>query len=310
MESHRAVLFDGQGAQEVGMGKDLCEIDPDLRRLYEEAEGVLQMPLCSLSFTGPAEALTETVAAQPALFVHGFALFSLLQKRLPAFRFSAVGGLSLGELTAHAVAGTFSFHDGLRLVRTRAAAIQKAAEESSGSMVALIGADRSAAEEIAREAQVDVANYNAPGQIVLSGTLQGLSLVPELAAKRNVRKVVPLDVSGAFHSRLMRKAAEELKTFLQDFPLEIPRIPVYSNYLGRPVREREEIRRSLADQVTGSVRWEDCIRSMLDCHIHQFVEIGPRPILVGLLRRIDSGAQGIALTTVQDLQSHEHELAH
>jgi [acyl-carrier-protein] S-malonyltransferase len=292
------------------MGKDLCEIDPDLHRLYEEAEGVLQMPLRSLCFAGPAEALTETVVAQPALFVHGFALFSLLQKRLPAFHFSAVGGLSLGELTAHAVAGTFSFHDGLRLVRTRAAAIQKAAEESPGSMVALIGADRSAAEEIAREAQVDVANYNAPGQIVLSGTRQGLSLVPELAAKRNVRKVVPLDVSGAFHSRLMRKAAEELKTFLQDFPLEIPRIPVYSNYLGRPVQEREEIRRSLADQVTGSVRWEDCIRRMLDCHIHQFVEIGPRPILVGLLRRIDSQAKGIALTTVQDLQSHEHELAH
>ncbi|MDD4933309.1 MAG: ACP S-malonyltransferase [Methylacidiphilaceae bacterium] len=308
MESHRALLFDGQGAQEVGMGKDLYEIDPDVRRLYEEAERVLRMPLRSLSFAGPAEALTETIAAQPALFVHGFALFTFLLKRLPAFPFSAVAGLSLGEITAHAVAGTFSFHDGLRLVRTRAAAIQKAAGDFPGSMVALIGADRNAAEEITREAGVDIANYNAPGQIVLSGTRQGLSLVPELARKRNVRKVVPLDVSGAFHSRLMRKAAEELETFLQDFPLEIPRVPVYSNYLGRPLQEREEIRRSLADQVTGSVRWEDCIRRMLDCRIHQFVELGPRPILVGLLRRIDPQANGIALATVQDLQSHEHEL--
>lgn len=290
------------------MGKDLCEGDPDARRLYEEAERLLEMPLRSLSFSGPAEALTETVVAQPALFVHGFVLFTLLQKRLPAFRFSAVAGLSLGELTAHAAAGTFSYSDGLRLVKKRAEAIQRAAAESPGSMVALVGADRKDADEIALEAQVDVANYNAPGQIVLSGSRQGLSLVPELARIRKVRKVIPLDVSGAFHSRLMRKAAGELEAFLEDFPLETPRVPVYSNFLGRPVRRPEEIRRSLADQVEGSVRWEDCIRGMLDCGVRQFVEIGPRPILVGLLRRIEPQAAGVALATLQELESHEHRL--
>ncbi|MGD9895574.1 MAG: ACP S-malonyltransferase [Candidatus Methylacidiphilaceae bacterium] len=308
MKFQRALLFDGQGAQEVGMGKDLYEAYPDLRRLYEEAERVLEMPLRSLSFAGPGEALAETVAAQPALFVHGFALFTLLQKRLPAFRFSAVAGLSLGELTAHAAAGTFSFSDGLRLVRKRAMAIQRATEESPGSMVALLGADRRTAEEIAREARVDVANYNAPDQIVLSGTCQGLNLVQQLAGERHVRKVIPLNVSGAFHSRLMSGAAEELAIFLKDFPLAIPRVPVYSNYLARPVQQPEEIRQSLAGQVAGSVRWEDCIRRMRDCQINQFIEIGPRPILVGLLRRIAPEAQGVALAGVQDLDSYEHEL--
>ncbi|QSR84538.1 ACP S-malonyltransferase [Methylacidimicrobium sp. B4] len=308
MESLKALLFDGQGAQEVGMGKDLYEADPHVRHLYEEAERLLGIPLRSVSFSGPAEALTETVIAQPALFVHGFALFTLLQNRLPAFRFSAVAGLSLGELTAHAAAGTFSYSDGLRLVKERALAIQRAAEESPGSMVALVGADRKVADAIAREAQVDVANYNAPGQIVLSGSRRGLALVPELASRRGVRKVIPLEVSGAFHSRLMRKAAEELQAFLEDFPLEIPRVPVYSNFLGRPVREPAEIRRSLAAQIEGSVQWEDCMRGMLDCGVRQFVELGPRPVLLGLLRRIEPRAAGIALATLEDLQSHEHEL--
>ncbi len=290
------------------MGRDLYEADPDVRRLYEEAERLLEIPLRSLSFSGPAEALTETVVAQPALFVHGFALVTLLRNRFPAFRFSAVAGLSLGELTAHAAAGTFSYSDGLRLVQERALAIQRAAEESPGSMVALVGADRKAADEIALEAQVDVANYNAPGQIVLSGSRPGINLVPELARSRGVRKVIPLEVSGAFHSRLMRKAAEELQAFLEDFPLEIPRIPVYSNFLGRPVREPEEIRRSLTDQVEGSVKWEDCIQGMLDCGIRQFVELGPRPVLLGLLRRIEPRAAGVALARLGDLESHEHEL--
>ena len=290
------------------MGKDLYEVDSDVRRLYEEAERVLGMPLRALSFTGPAQALTETAVAQPALFVQGFALFRFLCKRFPSFRFAATAGLSLGELTAHAAAGTFSYSDGLRLVKKRAAAIQKAAEESPGSMVALVGADRETADEIACEAQVDVANYNAPGQIVLSGSKEGLGLVPDLAKRRNVRRVVPLDVSGAFHSRLMRKAAGELEDFLQDFPLAIPNVPVYSNVLGRTVRQPEEIRRTLADQVAGAVKWEDCIRGMLDSGFGPFVEIGPRPILIGLLRRIEPRAKGVALATVQDLQSYEHEL--
>lgn len=308
VESHRALLFDGQGAQLIGMGKDLYEIDLDVRRLYEEAEQVLEMPIGSLSFDGPADALTETVAAQPALFVHGFAFFTFLQKLFPKFRFSAVAGLSLGELTAHAAAGTFSYSDGLRLVKKRALAIQRAVEEFPGCMVALVGADRKAADEIAREAHVDVANYNAPGQIVLSGTREGLSLVPALAEKRKVRKIIPLEVSGAFHSRLMRKAAGELEAFLEDFPIQEPRVPVFSNYLGRPVRQPDEIRRSLADQVAGPVRWEDCIRGMLDWGIDRFVEIGPRPVLVGLLRRIAPQAEGLVLSTVPDLQTHEHAL--
>ncbi|CAB4242996.1 Malonyl CoA-acyl carrier protein transacylase [Methylacidimicrobium sp. AP8] len=291
------------------MGQDLYEADPDVRRLYEEAERVLEMPLRSLCFFGPAEALTETIAAQPALFVHGYALFTLLQKRLPAFRFSAVAGLSLGELTAHAAAGTFSYSDGLRLVKKRASAIQRAAEESPGSMMALVGIDRKAAEEIAREAGVDVANYNAPDQIVLSGSPRGLALVPALARARNVRKAIPLEVSGAFHSRLMRTAAEELEAFLEDFPLEIPRVPVYSNFLGRPVHQPGEIRRSLAEQIEGSVKWEDCIRGMLAGGIRRFVEIGPRPILVGLLRRIEPGAEGVSLATLEDLKLHEDRLA-
>lgn len=290
------------------MGRDLCEADADVRCLYEEADRVLEMPLSSLSFHGPAEALVQTAVCQPALFVHGIAFFTLLQKRVPSFRFSVAAGLSLGELTAHAAAGTFSFSAGLRLVKTRAMAIQKAAEEAPGGMIALVGADKATAEEIAREARLDIANYNAPGQLILSGTHQALALVPELARERKVRKVIPLDVSGAFHSRLMHKAAEELRRFLEDFPLEAPRVPVFSNYLGRPVRRPDEIRSTLIHQVEGSVRWEDCIRGMLEQGIGQFVEIGPRPILTGLLRRIAPQAEGIALTTVLDLQSHEHTL--
>jgi [acyl-carrier-protein] S-malonyltransferase len=302
MSKKIALLFAGQGAQAVGMGQDLAAESPAAAALYRQADEILGFPLSRISFEGPAEELTTTAVCQPALYVHGLACLAALQEKNPAFSFDAAAGLSLGEFTAHAAAGTFDFATGLRLVAKRATAMQKACDDTEGGMAAIIGGEENRIRELAAAAEVDVANLNSPGQIVLSGEATKISLAVGLAKEYGARKAVELQVAGAFHSRLMESAYLTLQEALEATPMNPPRVPVVCNVDARAVHDAETIRRSLADQVTGSVRWTESIEYLLD-HLHctEFVELGPGGVLAGLVGRIRKGTPVISIANMAGL---------
>ena len=224
-----ALLFSGQGAQSVGMGKDLAAEFPAAAALFEKADSILGYPLSRIAFEGPSEELTKTSVCQPALYVHGLACLAVLKEKFPALEFHATAGLSLGEFTAHAAAGTFDFETGLRLVDKRARAMQEACEASTGGMAAIIGGEEDRVRELAAAADVDVANINAPGQIVLSGEASKIIMAVSLAKEYSARNAVELTVAGAFHSRLMEPAYQSLSIALAETQMLAPRVPVVCN---------------------------------------------------------------------------------
>ncbi len=297
MNHKTALLFSGQGAQGVGMGKDLAAEYPVAADLFAQADSILGFELSKIAFDGPAEELTKTSVCQPALYVHGLATLAVLKERFPALEFHAAAGLSLGEFTAHAAAGTFSFAEGLALVKRRSEAMQKACEETEGGMAAIIGADESGVRELASAADVDVANYNSPGQIVISGESSKIALAVSLAKEFGARKAVELTVAGAFHSRLMESAYVALQAALADAPIVSPRVPVICNVDAIAATTPEEIRRSLADQVTGSVCWTASVEFLID-HLGctRFLELGPGGVIAGLVGRIRKGTPVISIS--------------
>src|SRR5471032_472139 len=227
----RALLFSGQGAQKVGMGADLYENSPSAHELYEQADAKLGWPLSEYSFRGPEATLTETRVCQPALYTHGLALLAAFQDHAKRpLRFEAAAGLSLGEYTAHAAAGSFTFQTGLHLVAERGRLMQEACNATVGTMITLLGATPEQAREIAALCDVDVANLNCPGQIVLSGGSKQMEGVAAVAKEKGIRKVVALKVAGAYHSRLMAAAATGLAPYLIAAHLEAPKVPVVANY--------------------------------------------------------------------------------
>jgi len=302
MNKKIALLFSGQGAQSVGMGRDLFEKSPAAARLFREADEILGYSLSQIAFEGPAEELTKTSICQPALYVHGLACLAALREKLPGFEFGATAGLSLGEFTAHAAAGTFDFATGLRLVERRATAMQKACEETGGGMAAVIGGEENKIRELAAAADVDVANLNSPGQIVLSGESSKVILAVSLAKEYGARKAVELQVAGAFHSRLMESAYQSLSIALAETPILTPRVPVVCNVDAQAVEDAEMIRRTLADQVTGSVRWAESIEYLLD-HLDctEFVELGPGGVIAGLVGRIRKGTPVLSISNAASL---------
>jgi [acyl-carrier-protein] S-malonyltransferase len=305
----RAALFSGQGAQKVGMGADLYENSVSARALYERADELLGWPLTEYSFKGPVDILTETRVCQPALYVHGLAILAALQDHASRpLRFAAAAGLSLGEYTAHAAAGTFTFETGLRLVAKRGALMQEACNATVGTMTTLLGATPEQAREIAAARGVDVANLNCPGQIVLSGGAQEMEAVPALAKEMGIRKVVPLKVAGAYHSRLMASAATGLAPFLAAAALAASRVPVVANYTAEVADGADEILRTLEAQVCGSVRWEESIRRLIAMGIHDFVECGPGAVLQTMLKRIDPSATCLSLESHADIVKHADAL--
>ena len=305
----RAFLFSGQGAQKVGMGADLAGSSAAARRLYERADAGLGWSLTETSFHGPEPKLTETRVCQPALYVHGLALIAAYEEMAgKPLRFEAAAGLSLGEYTAHAAAGTFSFETGLKLVAERGRLMQEACETTMGTMITLLGATPEQARAIAEVCQVDVANLNCPGQIVLSGGKLEMANVAEAAKQAGVRKVIPLNVAGAYHSRLMTSAASGLVPFLEEAVIGEPRVPVLANFTADKVTTPAEIRLALEEQVCGSVRWEESIRQLLGRGIRHFVECGPNAVIAGLLRRIDPEAHCLSLETHDDLVKHADAL--
>jgi len=284
-------LFPGQGAQKVGMGRQLHDSLPAARRLFDEAAEVLGYSLADVCFNGPPERLNSTAVSQPALFVTALAALESLRSTDPDAEKECVAaaGLSLGEYTALAFAGALSFRDGLRLVQRRGQAMQAAADATPSGMVSVIGLDQPAVEELCVQARsagmLQVANLLCPGNIVVSGTLAGCDAVEKLAADKGAR-TVRLAVAGAFHTPLMKPADEALAAALTGVELRPPRVPVWSNVDARPHTDPEEIRGLLVRQVLQPVLWEQTTRGLLAANCDRFYEIGPGTVLSGLLKRV------------------------
>jgi [acyl-carrier-protein] S-malonyltransferase len=280
-----AFVFPGQGSQYVGMAKDIFEADPASRALMEKADAILGIPLTKICFDGPEEELRRTGNTQPAIFLHSVALFAAMGAH-PAM----VAGHSLGEYSALVAAGALQFEDALRLVRLRGELMQRAGEEHPGTMAAVLGLSPQVIDEVCREASaagvVQPANYNSPGQIVISGSIAGVHRGMEIAKARGAKMVKELVVSGAFHSALMAGAQEGLKKGLDRTTFRDARIPVYANVTAEPVRHAEEIRALLYRQLTSPVRWEESVRNMVRDGLTECTEIGPGKVLQGLIKRI------------------------
>ncbi|MGA0093335.1 MAG: ACP S-malonyltransferase [Chthoniobacterales bacterium] len=301
MSKRIALVFPGQGAQTVGMGKELASAYPVAAGLFRQADEILGWPLSRVCWEGPEGELTKTSVCQPALYVHGLAALAVAREKLGDFAVAGAAGLSLGEFTAHAAAGTFDFATGLRLVARRGQFMQEACEATHGGMAAMIGAEENVVRDLASRADIDVANINSPGQIVVSGEAAKVAAAVGLAKDCGIRKAVELKVAGAFHSRLMQPAYERLGEALAATELKHPVFPVVCNVEGRAVHEADDIRRTLADQVTGSVRWADCVTRLLDdLRCDTFLELGPGTTLAGMIARIRKGTPVFSVGTAED----------
>jgi len=304
-----ALLFAGQGAQTVGMGRDLAEQFPTAANLFQKADDVLERKLSEIAWNGPIEDLTKTSNCQPALFVHGLACLSVLRELAGNFPIGGAAGLSLGEMTAHAAAGTFDFANGLRLVQRRGELMDEACEKTSGGMAALIGAEENIVRQLAADEEVDVANINAPGQIVISGELAKVEAAVGVAKEYGIRRATMLNVAGAYHSRLMESACEKLGAVLQHVPMQPPSFPIISNVTGDEVRTPVEIRRTLQDQVTGTVRWLDCMERLAALGCDFFIELGPGGVLAGLLRRTRKDVEVMSVADAESVRKCAAQLS-
>jgi [acyl-carrier-protein] S-malonyltransferase len=300
-----AFQFPGQGSQAVGMGASLADAFPEARAVFQEADDVLGFELSRLCWEGPESELRSTENAQPALLVHGVACARVLVSGgvVPA----VTAGHSLGEFTAHVIAGSLAFGDALRLVRVRGQAMARAGDERPGTMAAVIGLQEADVERLCEELRQNgetlvPANYNAPGQIVISGSVEAVRRATVEAKARGARMAVELQVSGAFHSPLMATAVGPLAEALAEVEVREAGIPVVANVDALPVREPDAIRARLIDQVTGAVRWTECVRTLRELGARRLVELGPGSVLTGLLKRIDRSLEGIAAGTAAQVE--------
>ncbi len=300
--SEIVILFSGQGAQKIGMAKDWVESSATARAMAEQADRALGFSISSIMFDGPEDELTRTSRCQPALYLHGLMGLALIRERLPNLLPVAAAGLSLGEFTAHAAAGTFSFEDGLRLVARRGEFMEQACQATDGSMAALIGGEESQVRALAAAADVDVANLNAPGQIVLSGTVAGIDAAIAQAKDFGIRRAIKLNVAGAYHSRLMQSAQDQLAAELATVSIHSPALPVVCNFGASVVSDAATIRSMLEKQVTGSVRWTESIQLLISQGHRRFLELGPGKVIAGLVSKID---KDVVVHSVEDVASLE-----
>jgi [acyl-carrier-protein] S-malonyltransferase len=282
-----ALLFAGQGAQKVGMGRSLSEGSEVARQLYSQANNLLGWDLENISFEGPEAELTQTKVCQPALFVHGMALHAVLgeQGKLADVEFAL--GLSLGELTAYCAAGVFDFATGLKIVAERGRLMQEACDQTDGGMAAIIGESRETVAALCAEFDIEAANFNAPGQIIVSGEQAKVNAAVEAGKTRGLKRVIALNVAGAYHSRLMQPARDQFEQFLAPFTFQAPTLQVFTNTTGESIRDPEAIKAALAKQVVSSLLWEDCTRAAVAAGATELWELGPGGVLSGLARRTD-----------------------
>lgn len=271
------------------MGRSLYDQSPAARDLYQQANSVLGWDLMKVCFEGPEAELTQTKVCQPALFVHGLALFYSLREagKLPAEGPKLALGLSLGEVTAYCAAGVFDFSTGLRIVAERGRLMQEACEKTTGGMAAIIGEEGSKVEELCRDFAIEAANFNAPGQIIVSGESARVAAAVAAAKERGMKKVMPLNVAGAYHSCLMEPARVAFASFLEPISFAAPQLTVFSNTTGQAIADPVAIKTALVKQVVSSVRWEDCMRAAAAAGATPFWELGPGGVLSGLARRTE-----------------------
>jgi [acyl-carrier-protein] S-malonyltransferase len=298
-----ALLFAGQGAQVVGMGKDLAETFTSAKGYFERANDTLGYDLTNVCFNGPEAELTRTENAQPGIFLVSWVALKMLRNQVPGLTFQATAGLSLGEFTALAAAGVLTFEDALKVVRLRGRFMQEACEATQGTMAAIIGLDEAATREVCQQAGAEVANLNCPGQIVISGELEAVNRACELAKAKGAKRALPLTVAGAYHSKLMASAQPKLRAALSEVPLNLPSVQVISNVSARPHATAGEIANRLVEQVTSSVRWEESIRYLLAEGFSRFIELGPGTALGGFMKRIDKNAQVLNVADVPSLEA-------
>jgi [acyl-carrier-protein] S-malonyltransferase len=304
-----ALLFAGQGAQYAGMGRELAEGFPSALPWLEQSRALLGFDLPALCFQGPEEELTKTENAQPAIFLASWLALQLLRERAPGFSFQAAAGLSLGEMTALTAAGVFEFQDGLKIARQRGRFMQEACDLTRGGMAAVLGLDLPAMRAVCEEADVEVANLNCPGQIVISGELEKIVRACQLAKSKGAKRAVALPVAGAYHSRLMAGARPKVAAMLAAVSLRSPAVPVISNVTARPHTTPGDIAARLAEQVTSEVRWEESMRYLLEQGFTRFIELGPGTTLCGFMKRIDPQARSFNVADAASLEATVRGLA-
>lgn len=296
----QAWLFPGQGAQTPGMGRDLAEKDPESMALFRRANDALGYDLTKVIFEGPDTELTRSDRAQPAIFTVSVACAEALRRARPEQMWAASAGHSLGEWTALHAAGVIGFEDALKVLQARGTYMQEACRQNPGAMSAIVGLNADQIRQVAAQSGAEVANFNAPDQTVLSGKPDAIAAAEAAATALGAKRAIRLPVAGAFHSTLMKPAADQLQKLLETIPLRAPAFTVMSNVTGKPHGSPEDIRGAMVAQVTSSVRWVECVHAMRAAGVSRFVECGPGKILSGLVKRIDRDAE---LHTIGDLAS-------
>ncbi|MBN1856233.1 MAG: ACP S-malonyltransferase [Dehalococcoidia bacterium] len=303
MSAWASYVFPGQASQNVGMGSNVYDKYSSARDVFDEADATLGFPISKLCFEGPPEELTKTVNVQPALVATSIACLKAAQQELgsklptPAL----LAGHSLGEYTALTAAGALTFADALKLVRERGRLMYEAGLKSPGSMVAVIAFDKAPLQEVCEEAGVEISNINAPGQLVISGSLEKLEIATQLAKQKGARRLIPLNVSGAFHSTLMEPVLGEFSAFMESVEFTTPRIPVVSNVTAVPLTDAASIREELLSQLRRCIQWQSSVEFMTRSGITTFYEIGPGTVLSGLIRRISPEAHTINISGAEDI---------
>jgi [acyl-carrier-protein] S-malonyltransferase len=288
----KAYVFPGQGAQFVGMGKDLYDAHPNLRIYFEKANEILGFDITKIMFEGTMEDLTQTNVTQPAVFIHSVAQAMSIDN----FKPDMVAGHSLGEFTALVCNQTLKYEDALKLVSIRANAMQKACLAAPSTMAAVLGMEDNQVDAICQSITDEIvvaANYNCPGQLVISGTLEGVALASEKLKEAGAKRVLPLKVGGAFHSPLMGSAKEELSNAINSCSFATPICPIYQNISAKPYTNPSEIKQNLIDQLTGSVRWTQSVQNMIQDGATQFIEVGPGNALMGMIKKINPDVEAI-----------------